>query len=569
MILPRAGPRRFAGPGSPAQRINRSPCAKLALPRRNLVVTSDAVVCGSASRTLLSTALIAVLGCATDGGWRDTRAQVIDPIHRLLHHTYPEAYQAVDPAEFGPIFAAGAGPEVLAPTLELLATFSEVDHGTGFIDRVDLEAEPVRGWIRLRLEGKGRGGEPRVVRQQKEFALVREGDAWRIAADVPTPFHEVPAPRAHFFDETLERGLWFHHEGRDKLDPKGTPRRYVYGSGIAAADVDADGWDDLVLASGGRLDLFRNREGRFRRESEAWGLGDALPVGDARILTAVVPADFDGDGFLDLFVGAEFGQPLLLRGDGAGFTPVADTGLETRERTISASVADFDGDGVLDLFLANHEDEYRRAPDPPWSKNAEADQLFLGRGDGTFEEVTRRAGIDNRGWSLTPIAVDYDTDGDVDVFVGNDFGDDVLFANDGSGRFEEVSGDVGLDRPVAAMGADWGDWDADGDLDLFIGGMSSNAGWVLEAPDFEIRRVPRIVDWMFRPYVRDYVRDWFRGNRLYVNQGDGSFVERAHELRVDAHGWSWGSVWLDFDNDGRLDLYALNGFITGPLKDDL
>jgi hypothetical protein len=90
----------------------------------------------------------------------------------------------------------------------------------------------------------------------------------------------------------------------------------------------------------------------------------------------------------------------------------------------------------------------------------------------------------------------------------------VLFENDGRGNFEEVSGDVGIDQPVASMGADWGDYDADGDLDLFIGGMSSNAGWVLEAPGFEIRKVPRLVDWMFRPYVRDYVRGWFRGNRF-------------------------------------------------------
>jgi hypothetical protein len=538
------------------------------------VIPFEAVMRGTQLRAaIVPIALLALLssalGCASGAAWQDTREQVIDPIHRLLHHTYPEAFVALDPAEFPPLFAAGTDPETLAPTLELLATFSEVEHGTGFIDRVDLESEPVRGWIRLRLEGKGKDGQPRVVRQQKEFALVREDAGWRIAADVPTPWREVPVPVAHFFDETLERGLWFQHEGRDKLDPSGEPRRYVYGSGIAAADVNGDGWDDLLLASGGRLDLFLNEEGHFRQASEAWGLGAALPVGDARILTAVVPADFDADGALDLFVAAEFGQPLLLLGDGKRFTSVADSGLETQERTISASVADFDGDGVLDLFLANHEDEYREAPDPPWSKNAHPDQLFYGRGDGTFVEATRKAGIDNRGWSLTPIAVDYDADGDVDVFVGNDFGDDVLFANDGAGRFREVSGEIGLDRPVAAMGADWGDYDADGDLDLFVGGMSSNAAWVLETPDFEIRKVPALVDWMFRPYVREYVRAWFRGNRFYENQGDGTFIERAHELGVDAHGWSWATVWLDFDNDGRLDVYALNGFITGPLKDDL
>ncbi len=509
------------------------------------------------------------LGCATDAAWERTRQDVIDPIHRLLHHTYPEAFETGDPEEIAAAFASDVPATMLEPSFALLATFSEVERGLGYIERVDLESQPVRGFVRLRLDGRGTDGALRSVRQRKEFTLVQEAAGWRIAADIATPWVEVPAPSAHFFDEALERGLWFRHEGRDKLDPNGKPRRYVYGSGIAAADVNADGWDDLVLASGGRLDLFLNEEGRFRQVSEAWGLGDALAVGDTRILNAVLPADFDGDGALDLFVGAEFGQPLLLRGTGSGFALVADSGLETSERTISASAADFDGDGFLDLFLANHEDEFRRAPNPPWSKNAMPDQLYLNDGDGTFREVTRKAGIDNRGWSLTPVAVDYDTDGDVDLFVGNDFGFDVLFENDGRANFEEVSGDVGIDQPVASMGADWGDYDADGDLDLFIGGMSSNAGWVLEVPDFEIRKVPGFVDWMFRPYVRDYVRAWFRGNRFYENQGDGTFVEKAAELGVDAHGWSWATVWLDFDNDGALDLYATNGFITGPLEDDL
>jgi hypothetical protein len=544
------------------------PRARVIPPAR--VIPSGAVIRRAPEISFLAwIPLLAALGCATDAAWERTRQDVIDPIHGLLHHTYPEAFESLDPADLTALFAAEAPPEALEPSLSLLATFSEVEHGTGFIERVDLESDPVRGWLRLRLDGRGQGGELRSVRQRKEFALVREARGWRIAADATTPWVEIPVPSTHFFDETLERGLWFRHRGRDKIDPAGKPRRYVYGSGIAAADVNADGWDDLVLASGGRLDLFLNEAGRFRQVSEAWGLGDALPVGDTRILTAVVPADFDADGAVDLFVGAEFGQPLLLRGSGERFALVAESGLETRERTISASVADFDGDGFLDLFLANHEDEFRRAPDPPWSKNAMADQLFLNRGDGSFREATREAGIDNRGWSLTPIAVDYDTDGDVDLFVGNDFGFDVLFENDGRGRFREVSGEVGLDQPVAAMGADWGDYDADGDLDLFIGGMSSNAGWVLEAPDFEIRKVPRIVDWMFRPYVRDYVRAWFRGNRFYENQGDGSFVEMAKDMRLDVHGWSWASVWLDFDNDAALDLYATNGFITGPLEDDL
>jgi len=537
-------------------------------------VIASAAVSGTVSQ-LAARALVAALalwaaatlGCASD--WERTRRAAIDPVHGLLHHAYPEAFQDGNPASLKPFFDEAAGGEALAASLALLEGFAKVEHGTGYIERVDFEARPVRAWLQLRLEGVGHDGALRSLEQRKELELVQRADGWRIVSDRSRPARSVPAPSSYFVDEASLRGLWLRHEGKDKLDPEGRPRRYVYGSGVAALDVDADGWDDLLFARGGGLELFRNDEGRFDRVSEAWGLAGLLADGDPRILNAVIPADFDNDGRVDLFVGAEFGQPLLLRNTGARFEPVADSGLHTDERTISAVAADFDGDGALDLFLANHEDEFRRAPNPPWSKNARADQLFLGNGDGSFRDVTRRAGVGNRGWSLTPVAADYDGDGDVDLFVGNDFGSDVLFRNEGGARFEEVSEEVGVDAPVASMGADWGDYDGDGDLDLFVGGMASNAGWVLEVPDFEIRKVPRVVDWMFRSRVRDYVRAWFRGNRFYENQGDGRFVEVAHERGVGAHGWSWATVWLDFDNDAQLDLYALNGFITGALEDDL
>jgi hypothetical protein len=493
---------------------------------------------------------------------------VVDPIHDLLHHEYPEALESMSRERLAQLFTPDSRPEAMQESLELLAGFQEIEHSSAFIDRAQLEDEPVRARVTLRIDGIGTDGERRSIRQEKEFALAQTEAGWRIASARPAPISEASTPPSWFVEEAQSRGLWFRHQGKDKLDPGGIPRRFVYGSGAAAADINEDGWDDVILVAGDRVELYLNREGQFQRVSEEWGLGASLPPTDA-ILTVVLPVDLDNDGWKDLFVGAEFGQPLVLRNDGARFSPIESSGIDTNERTISASAADFDGDGSVDLFLANHEDEYRKAPNPPWTNNAEADQLFLNNGDGTFRDATERAGVGNRGWSLAPVAADYDLDGDVDLFVGNDFGKDALFRNDGSGRFEEATDAAGVTKPVASMGADWGDWDADGDLDLFVGGMASNAGWVLEAPDFRIRKVPRLVDWLFRPYVRDYVRAWFRGNRFYENRGDGTFREIAKETGAGAHGWSWSTVWLDFDNDGRLDLYALNGFISGEPDDDV
>jgi hypothetical protein len=366
-------------------------------------------------------------------------------------------------------------------------------------------------------------------------------------------------------DETQIRGLWFQHETRTLDDANGQPRKYVFGSGVAAADVDDDGWTDVFLLSGDRIELFLNRRGYFVNATEEWGLGPQ-PKG---MLTVALPFDFDNDGRKDLFVGAEHAQPLLFRNLGGRFEPVEHSGLVTRQRTISANAADFDGDGLVDLFLANHENVFWKAPDPPGNaNNAHADQLFLNNGDGSFRDVTRESGVGNTGWSLSPAAADYDLDGDMDFFVGNDFGRDRLYRNDGAGRFTDVTEEAGITRPVASMSAAWGDFDGDGDFDLFVGGMRSGSAWVLEAPDFRIKRVPRIVDLLFRPYVREAVRSWFRGNRFYENLGDGTFREIAKESGAQDSGWAWGSVWIDFDNDGRLDIYGANGFLSGPLEDD-
>jgi hypothetical protein len=432
---------------------------------------------------------------------------------------------------------------------------------------VGLEAEPIVARVNLDVDGIGSDGTRLTISQRKDFTVRRDPEGWRIVSDAPTPMRAAPVPSARFEDETQLRGLWFVHETKRRVDPHGVPQRFIYGSGVAAFDFDNDGWTDAVLLSGDRIALFRNLgRGHFANVTEAAGLAGTMDG----VLTSALPFDYDNDGWRDLFIGSELAQPLLFHNEGGRFVRVENSGIQTTERTVSAIAADFDSDGFADLYLANHDDVYWNAPEPPGgADNAQPDQLYRNNGDGTFRDATAAAGVGYTGWSLAPVAADYDRDGDVDIFVGNDFGRDTLYQNDGSGRFEEVASDAGVDLPVASMSADWGDFDGDGDFDLFVGGMLSSSAWVLEVPDFQIDRVPRIVDALFRPYVRDAVRAWFRGNRFYENLGDGTFREISAESGAQNSGWAWGTVFLDFDNDGRLDLYGANGFISGPNEDDV
>ena len=521
---------------------------------------------GRSTRGALAAGLAALLAAGGCASWQQTRRETVDPIHALLHHTYADAISEMEPGALAALFAEPRREQAMSPTLELLARFDRIEQTRVGIDRVDLEVEPVVAWLDLVAEGIAPDGSLRAIRQSKQVTLVRGAEGWRISGDRPGPLFEVPVPRAYFTDETTLRGLWFQHETRMVTDPHGEPQRFIYGSGVAASDMDGNGWTDVILLAGDRIELFLNDGGYFTKASREWGFGVSLD----RVLTTALPVDVDNDGRRDLFVGAEGGPPLLYRNQGDHFSEVTDAGLVTPERTISAVAADFDGDGFADLYLANHDDVYWNAPDPPGrATNARPDQLFLNDGHGRFRDVTKSSGVANRGWSLAPVAADYDLDGDVDLFVGNDFGYDVLYRNDGLAHFEEVSREAGVDKPVAAMSADWGDFDGDGDLDLFVAGMRSGSGWVLEVPDFEVGRVPRLFDLLFRPYVREAIRSWFRGNRFYENLGDGRFREFAAESGAQDSGWGWATVWLDFDNDGRLDLYGANGFLSGKLEDDV
>ena len=337
----------------------------------------------------------------------------------------------------------------------------------------------------------------------------------------------------------------------------------IMGGGVAVGDVNGDGYPDLYLTGEelGRLYLNRGKRGsaRFEDVTEAMGLPTDIDDGHGTLLY-----DFEGDGDTDLLVlRSKHASQLFLQDGGKFRDATAELGLDTHRGAHVATVFDYDRDGDLDLYIGyygNHEanlnpSRVRNVPALD-GRNGSPNQLWR-NDDGKLVEVGAEAGVADVGWTLAVGAFDYDNDGDLDLYLANDFGANAMYRNEGNGRFSDVTQATGTGDRGSGMNVDIADINGDGFWDVYVTNIdmfSKNIKVVFPRDESTIN----ITESLTRAF------QYIAGNKLYVSKGAGAYESQESLIMepVD-RGWGWDAAFYDVDGDGDDDLYVTNGWIQG------
>ncbi len=368
-----------------------------------------------------------------------------------------------------------------------------------------------------------------------------------------------PPIEVHFTDITEKAGINFRHVSSPE-------KKYIVESmsgGVALFDYDNDGYLDIYLVNSLTVDMVKSKQKTRSLLYHNNGDGtfsdvtDKAGVGDIGWGMGVAIGDYDNDGFDDIYVTC-LGPNHLLRNTGKGtFTDVTQSaGVADPRWSTGASFVDYDNDGKLDLFVSNYVDfdvnnlpefgkgrscQFKGVPvqcGPRGLKGA-GDSLYHNNGDGTFTDVSKKAGVsDSDGYyGLGVICSDFDEDGLVDIYVANDSTPNFLYHNNGDGTFKDIGFSSGMavnenGSEQGSMGVTLGDYDHDQRLDMFITNFDD-----------------------------DY-------NTLYHDDGKGSFTDVSYAAKVAEVSLpyvGWGTQFFDYDNDGWVDLLVVNGHVYPQL----
>lgn len=357
----------------------------------------------------------------------------------------------------------------------------------------------------------------------------------------------------HLTESAATAGISFQHAAA-KLDPKLThimPIVNAMGAAVTVIDFDNDSWLDLYVVTskeGGQNALYRNRgDGTFQELAAAMGVADLNQPGTGACMGAPA-ADYDNDGFTDLLV-YKWGRPELFHNQqGKAFERVTDgSGLPAWVNANAACWLDYDRDGRLDLFLAGYWSEQvdlwnlkttHIMPESfEYAKNGGRKYLLHNLGNGKFEDTTEAMGIKSTRWTLGVASANLCGSGYPDLVLANDYGVSEFYANRDGERFEEIGYDSGVGvTPKSGMSVSFGDIFNDGQQSLYITNITEPGNLV-------------------------------QGNNLWVPTGEKAggiprYLNQASAVNVERGGWSWGAKFGDLNNDGWLDLYLTNGYVS-------
>jgi len=355
---------------------------------------------------------------------------------------------------------------------------------------------------------------------------------------------QVAGESRWFQDVTKEAGINHRHTNRSFDNPyaKIMAGYTALGASAAVADYDGDGYDDVYTTDsklGGKNRLYHNNHNfTFTDMAEDAGVADGND--DQNAMADSLWLDYNNDGRPDLLL-IRFGHNKLYENLGNGkFRDVTKkAGIDRYSNAITAIAFDYDRDGQVDLFVGSYFQPINIfKPNSPrffpesfeTANNGGGLTVYHNNGNGTFTDVTAKAGFALSGWTLDLGHADADNDGFDDLYVACDFGTDRFFHNNGNGTFTDITEKaIGFDTKKG-MNVDWGDYDNDGLLDIYVTNITD-----------------------------DYMRE---GNFLWHNNGNLTFTDVSRETGTSETGWGWGAKFFDYDNDGWQDLYVVNGWVS-------
>ncbi len=434
---------------------------------------------------------------------------------------------------------------------------------------VDVQSDSIFAKVKQDLRGKRKDGALYQDFAYWEMRFEKTKVGWRVAKADMVDRHQLVSAAPMFRETTTGAGL-FQSEPPDRaisgvdaiFRKKSDFANYDYG-GISLYDVDVDGDLDIFMPNAyGPCSLYINQgDGTFKDEAKERGL-----VGSGGMRGAVF-GDVDNDGDPDLYICRSiFHHPAVSHqsnlfyenlGDGRFRDRTIASGLRKTTPSMTATFLDYDLDGFLDLFVVsygigaiNHQVR---------ADNGNPSALFRNRGDGTFEDVTRKAGVGKTTyWSYALAVVDWNKDRYPDIYVANDYGPNEFYLNQGDGTFKESAEKLGIVDVGNGMGATFVDRNQDGEWDLYVTNMQSGTG-------------QRVLTLMKDLVDEDTFKSLWKltlGNTFFQSNAEGGLDSVAADLGIANCQWAWNGDFADFDADADLDLIVLNGYYSGAEAKD-